>query len=226
VDEQAWLSCDDPQRMLTFLRDTGKLSERKARLFAVACCRRIWHLFHHQDVLNGVEVVERFADGQTNLEDLRETDELAMWAGDDATYHSMQEAAAAWAVAEAAHREGFAAATGVLHEVHSVFAEAEAEGRVERVAQAALLRDLFGNPFRPVPLAPSVLRWNGGTVKHLAEEAYEEREWPSGQLDPQRLGVLADALEEAGADAELVAHLREALHWRGCFVLDLLLGKE
>ena len=60
----------------------------------------------------------------------------------------------------------------------------------------------------------------------LARAAYEERELPSGHLDRARLAVLADALEEAGADAELVEHLRgPGPHWRGCFVLDFLLGR-
>jgi hypothetical protein len=92
----------------------------------------------------------------------------------------------------------------------------------------ATLRCIFGDPYveRP-PLAPSVLQWNGGTVGRLAEAAYEERVIPGGTLDPQRLAVLSDALEEAGADAGLVDHLRgPGPHYRGCHALDLILGKE
>src|SRR5262249_55226772 len=67
-------------------------------------------------------------------------------------------------------------------------------------AQCQLLRCLVGPlPFRPPPrVVPAVLQWNGGTVVHLAQAAYEERELPRGQLDRQRLAVLAGALEEAG----------------------------
>jgi len=66
-----------------------------------------------------------------------------------------------------------------------------------------------------------------GTVKRLAEAAYQERQLPGGTLDPLRLAVLADALEEAGAGGDFVAHLRwPGPHVRGCWVLDLLLGKE
>jgi hypothetical protein len=97
----------------------------------------------------------------------------------------------------------------------------------EQRVGAALVRDIFGAPFRPLP--PAVLAWNGGTVHRLAQAAYDERILPSGALDPGRLGILADALLDAGCDGEeIVPHLRQqgAVHVRGCWVLDLLLGKE
>jgi hypothetical protein len=104
-------------------------------------------------------------------------------------------------------------------------------GRVKRDEQAGILRELFGPlPFRPLPpLTPSVLQWNGGTMKRLAEAAYEHRDMPAGTLDLGRLAVLADALEEAGCqDQDILSHLRQPgqVHIRGCFVLDLLLGKK
>jgi hypothetical protein len=97
----------------------------------------------------------------------------------------------------------------------------------EAARQWIIVRDIFGNPFRPAPpIEPSLLTWQDGLVPRLAEEAYQHRLLPSGHLDPERLGVLADALEEAGADAALVAHLREpGPHWRGCQVVDLITGR-
>jgi hypothetical protein len=72
-----------------------------------------------------------------------------------------------------------------------------------------------------------LLSWNDSIVRRLAEDAYADRLLPAGHLEPQRLGVLADALEEAGADAELLAHLREpGTHYRGCWCIDLLRTKE
>jgi hypothetical protein len=73
-----------------------------------------------------------------------------------------------------------------------------------------------------------LLAWDGGTVWKLATTAYEERVLPSGTLDPARIAVLADALEDAGGgDAELLAHLRgPEPHVRGCWAIDLVLGKE
>jgi hypothetical protein len=102
-----------------------------------------------------------------------------------------------------------------------MFAARNAEG----AAQAALLRDIAGNPFRLVTLSPA---WKTPQVVALAQAAYDQREIPSGTLDPVRLAVLADALEEAGCtDPELLGHLRSPCpHVRGCWVVDLLLGKS
>jgi hypothetical protein len=88
----------------------------------------------------------------------------------------------------------------------------------------ALLRDVFGNPFRPVSVDPARLT---PLVSALAAVAYEERS-ADGGLDADRLAVLADALEDAGCvEADLLAHLRgPGPHVRGCWALDLILGKQ
>jgi hypothetical protein len=94
-----------------------------------------------------------------------------------------------------------------------------------RSAQADLARDIYGNPFRPVSLDPT---WRTSIVTALATPAYEERHLPAGTLDTQRLAILADALEDAGCtDEQILGHLRgPGPHVRGCWVVDLLLGKE
>jgi len=84
---------------------------------------------------------------------------------------------------------------------------------------AAMLRDIFGPlPFRPVPLEPT---WLTPTVVKLAQTIYDRYAF-------NRLPVLADALEEAGCTkADILAHCRQpGEHVRGCWVVDLLLGKE
>jgi hypothetical protein len=95
----------------------------------------------------------------------------------------------------------------------------------ERAAQAALLRDIFGNPFRPVTPDPA---WQTPQVVALAQAAYDQRELPAGTLDVARLAILADALGDARCDqADLLAHLRgPGPHVRGCWVVDLILGKS
>jgi hypothetical protein len=93
----------------------------------------------------------------------------------------------------------------------------------------ALLRDIFGNPFRLAPfIDPSWLAWGDGAAPKMAQAIYEEQSLPEGTLDTARLAVLADALEEAGyAGGEVLGHLRsDGPHVRGCFALDAILGKS
>jgi hypothetical protein len=80
-----------------------------------------------------------------------------------------------------------------------------------------------------VAIDPDWLTWNDGTVGRLARAAYDGRRMPAGEMEPERLAVLADALEDAGCrDQEVLGHLRESgkVHYRGCWVLDLLLGRS
>ena len=103
--------------------------------------------------------------------------------------------------------------------------EAATARRRIAVLQAAVLRDIVGNPFRPVVAAPA---WLTPDATGLARAAYDDRILASGELDPDRLAVLSDALEEAGCDDEAILdHLRgPGPHVRGCRVLDLILGKR
>src|SRR5262249_29049505 len=89
-------------------------------------------------------------------------------------------------------------------------------GRLRRLAH--LLRDLFGNPFRPAAFAPA---WRSGTSAALARTVYQGRDFSA-------LPMLADALEEAGCDnPDVLAHCRgpTAFHVRGCWAVDLVLRR-
>jgi hypothetical protein len=99
---------------------------------------------------------------------------------------------------------------------------------VQRVILCDLLREIFDNPFRPVTISPTYRSWNDATVVRLAQATYDNRILPAGTLDNARLAVLADALEEAGcSDEHILTHLRSGgEHYRGCFVVDALLGKN
>jgi hypothetical protein len=98
----------------------------------------------------------------------------------------------------------------------------------ESAVQSFLLRDIFGPlPFRTIYLDPSVLTWSESIVVRMATAIYENRCLPAGKLDKTRLAVLADALEEAGvASEEILSHCRsQSDHVRGCWLIDLLLGR-
>jgi hypothetical protein len=203
MTESEWLKSNDPDAMLEHI--LGWTSERKLRLFACACCRRIWALLKKEQLRHAVETSERYADGQALLKELK--------AARDAVWQRSGEGLAAYTTT---HPRGAQTIKGLR-------AAAAAAGGflAERAAQADLLRDVVGNPFRTVELNPAWLTWNDGTVRYMAEAIYEERTF-------EQLPILADALEEAGcADAEILQHCRKpGVHVRGCWVLDLLLGKE
>jgi hypothetical protein len=81
-------------------------------------------------------------------------------------------------------------------------------------------------PWQTIP--PAVLNWNDRTIPRLAAAIYEARRLPEGTLDNAQLAILADALLAAGCDDEaLIQHCRsEGPHVRGCWAVDLLLGKR
>jgi hypothetical protein len=100
--------------------------------------------------------------------------------------------------------------------------------KAEAAVHVRLLREVLGNPFRPATIEKSWLKWRDSTIPNLAQAAYDDRELPSGHLKADKLAILADALEEAGCtNADILRHLRgPGPHVRGCWVVDLLLGKE
>jgi hypothetical protein len=251
MNEATWLGCTDPTPMLEFLGD--KADGRKLRLFAVACCRRVWPFLMDARSRNAVEVSEMFWDGLASEKDLGEAHKEWAQVAQDPAYadappysavHAIEHAriAACWAsalpsnkaVKAAAQAAGHAGVAGALLGWNlgrnNWLPELTRRGASEKGAQARLLHDLFGHlPFRPLlPLAPSLLVWQDGLIVRLAEAVYENRILPSGHFDRDRVAVLADALEDAGCtDAEILWHLRgPGPHVRGCHIVDLLLSNE
>jgi hypothetical protein len=231
VTEQEWLACTDPQVMLDWLQQQGRQSDRKARLFSVAVCRRLWPLLTDWRSRRAVEVAEGFADGAPGGGELAGARRDADAAAGEAILKvdGWDDAAMAAVAADASARSDPAMARSVSYHAAVLGDHHNPANQQPRFAvQCYVLREILGNPFRPAPHLPApVLTWNGGAVVRLATAAYEERLLPQGTLDPKRLAVLADALEEAGCnDAEILAHLRERGrdHYRGCWALDTIWG--
>jgi hypothetical protein len=228
VTEQEWLASDDPDEMVRALG--SRVGTRRVQLYAAACCRRVWHLLADDRSRSAIAVLEQFADGQAAVAAL---ETAAMAAEDAAEFSSWSSNAsapahsAAVAVRWALDRAAVSAATCARSAVAPIPVPYEpraykAAQRAEAAKQIALLRCIFGNPFAPSrPITAAWLRWNGCTVVRIAQGIYEERAF-------ERMGVLADALLDAGCDNEdILQHCHEqgAVHARGCWVLDLLLGK-
>jgi hypothetical protein len=237
VTENQWARCADPKPMLTSLRGTGRANHRKLRLFMAGCCRRVIHTFTDEEDLGreeAIDVAERYADGLAD-EDERER---ALHELTDGGPHRLWDYCTNLVVADFTQvdpddADAVACAIGAAEEAQSDaveerYDESEEIERAEAAAQADLLRDVFGNPWRPVAVEPAWLAWRRRAVVKLAQAVYDERELPSGHLDAARLAVLADMLEEAGcSDADLLDHLRSpGLHVRGCFAVDTLLGRS
>jgi hypothetical protein len=237
MTETEWLECTDPTPMLEFLR--GKASDRKLRLFACACCRRIWDLLTDQRSRKAVEVAERYADGQANKRERHETRRDALTAttnGSDSEWAAQRLLSRkiadclATRLDTSQHRGG--APDAVVHAIgklanatayrngtppEAARLEEVAAEKSERSEQAAILRDIFGNTFRPTTIDPS---WLTLKVKAIAQKTYNDRAF-------ECLAILADELEKAGCDnKEVLSHCRGlGAHVMGCWALDLVLGK-
>jgi hypothetical protein len=268
MTESEWDQASDPHRMMQ--HTDGKVSDRKLRLFACACCRRIWDLIEGELQRRAVEVAERFADGTGRVIEwekgegngqllslrnmIREPDEGAESLEREALIRELEEESNSltedayncryqqispeataegtlglrcdipWAVADCAARLRAAPIPYWKHGFHDPIPETWDDGLFkerredEMSAQATILRDIIGNPFRPANIDPAWLR--SGVIR-LARTIYDERAFGD-------MAGLGDALEEAGCDNDdILSHCRSGTeHVRGCWVVDAILGKS
>jgi hypothetical protein len=207
MDEAAWLVCSNPKQMLQHL--CAEQMERKSLLFICTCFRRIWELLPEAGH-DWTELAEEVAEGRADFERL----------SGDAEYDALGDA---WERASGAQKVIVQAVADVYY-YNLDDTGMNSSGPAwedERRAQATLVREIFGNPFRPSTADPSWCKWNGGVVQGLVQSIYEQRSF-------DQMPILADALEDAGCtDPAILAHCRQpGEHVRGCWVVDLLLGKS
>lgn len=180
-----------------------------------------------------MELSEAFADALLSFRELKSAAVGARAVGSVSLWQ------AAWAASEAAGTDAWQAATWVPAWAAEAVAESAARTALERDpaapretvaatawlaerhAQCDLLREIVGNPFQPAVIKPSCLVWKNGCVVRNAQAIYEARRFDD-------LPHLGQVLEQAGCDdPAIIDHCRQlAGHVRGCWVLDLLLGKR
>lgn len=247
MTEGEWLACADPQGMLEHLR--RQASARKVRLFAVACCRRVWSSLDAEEFRDAVQKAESFADGLANEAQLLEAHAKAL--AIFRNLHGQDNGPGAALAAsgfpsppksildriadalddpwwEDEFDKGDPLAPALVTARHAARAAADLENQTrvleapatiaERRQQAALVRCLFGNPFGPRRVRAAGLTRE---VLALAEAIYAQRAF-------HRMPLLADALAASSCTSvDLLEHCRsDRDHARGCWVVDLLLGKD
>lgn len=200
--------------MLQFEMQRPAGSNRKQRLYACACCREVTAILADERCLAALLTAERFADGLADADEITSAFETTTeLAEEQRSIPGSDNYARLVAVSceESSEMAYYAA-------LYLVDITEDSDLAARRVWGVQIAHDIFGNPFRPVVLNPS---WLTSTVISLATGIYDERAF-------DRMPILADALQDAGCDnAEVLDHCRQpAEHVRGCWVVDLLLGKE
>jgi hypothetical protein len=210
MTEAEWLACEDeePFRLLLSIPTGDRVCARTVPLFCAAYARAS---------VRFLPEVPRALSGSMFCDDLPAAGGAE--AGEPLPWCHMSEAglclllrASQTFEAVMYWRQGWAAEAGLAG------AAWEGEETFRRRTAAALRRDIFGNPFRPVAFAP---QWRTNTVLALALQMYDSRDFSA-------MPILADALQDAGCDSEdALDHCRGGgPHVRGCWVVDLVLGQE
>jgi hypothetical protein len=181
---------------------------RKLRLFRVACCRL------DQDVITGpgclalVDLTERAADGEVTAEELaRAREAVRRWSeGLGPTRHDTAPRSKGWVFQWGAYQTATDEPTGPVY------------GFLHDADYRPLLGDILGPPPKSIVFEPA---WRTDTAVSLARVMYEARDFAA-------MPILADALQDAGCEhPDVLTHCRGAgPHVRGCWVVDLVLGKS
>lgn len=223
MNEAKWLACDDPLEMFSQVVSPMKNSRRKLDLFCLACVRLVWHLLDHPALRLPFEWLEfhpgeRFRHSGCPISDLFQGPARVLY--------------------DWRYRHGLNINTFAIHIAHDLWADfyeyafdnlgkkSDYDLSVLRedpsIFLPAVMREIFGNPFRPTPtIDPAWRAWHDATIVKLTQQMYDSRDFAA-------MPVLADALEEAGCTtSDILDHCRgPGQHVRGCWVVDLILGKE
>lgn len=232
-----WLQGTDWQALVAAIE--AEPSDRKLRLYAAACCRAVWSMLPDVRSRAAVQAAEEFADAKIDHDALQTAFRAVRYSvGKHDTPRLRAQSFAQQAARSTADLSSHQAATyAAQHSADaaswSQWGDAERDGATDeqfcRFRQAALLEQIASQTARFEEICPPATpgksspsrSWITPALLEMAQGIYDQRSF-------RLLPVLADALEEAGCpDGELVAHLRRpAEHVRGCWALDIILGKQ
>ncbi len=240
ITQKQWRLSRSAGQMLSHLEATRRVygtrsGQRKLRLFHLACCRRGRKLLERDPVQPVLEAAEQHADGAYRRDRLVRLIERVRAEVHDSLPDSIcvsEEAFYSRRMYEHLRRQIGFLRGGVLwsagperlyhldvYYLTIAYGVAGLELVRELSAQCAILRDIFGDPFRPIRFSPA---WRTDTAVLLAKQMYESRDFGA-------MPILADALQDADCtDYAILSHCRDRKqkHVRGCWVVDAVLGKE
>jgi hypothetical protein len=219
MTEEQWLAGDDPLGMFSQVIRPMKSSRRQLDLFCLACIRLVWHLLDHPALKLPFDWLEMHPGERVRPRGGHMSD---LFQGPAKVLYDWR------------YRRDLGLNTFAIHIAHDLWADFyeyafDNLGKQSKydlsvlledpsIFLPAVMREIFGNPFRPVTIDPA---WLTPTVTSLAQAIYDDRAF-------DRLAILADALEDAGCNQQdILDHCRQpGEHTRGCWVVDLVLGKE
>ena len=226
MTETEWLNCTELAPMLGHLRaskeNRSRSGRRRLRLFGCGCGARVLRLMTERG-RRWLELGEQLADELLDKEQRRKAESEKNGATNCQRADHLADSAAWFTLASNVMiaAEAAARSAGMAIEIESFHRGADSRSArdAEEREQVSVLRDIFDPlPFRAISIDP---RWLTSTVLDLAQVIYDEKAF-------DRMPILADALMDSGCDSEeIIGHCRgEAPHVKGCWIIDLLLGKE
>lgn len=242
----AWEECTYPLNMIVWLRampELRLLSDRKLRLWLCACARRFWEQYRLPSTRQAIKVAEKYADGER-------TPMMLEWAFQEAWQEWQRQQESLVQLDLHGHSVCYESVAAAEERVHRQLAFMSGpDPRTEFIAQADLLREIFGTPtdtpdycwhedmlcsnlwahhgtsLRMSPYYDPV-EWLTTDVKAISIAAYDTRR-DDGRFEWLEVNALHDALIDAGChDKVILEHLKKHFHVKGCWVVDLLLRKE
>jgi hypothetical protein len=236
MTEEEWLTARYSDPLLQFIEP--KVTDRKLHYFDIACARRIAALLPDPASLHGIEVIERCVEGLCSWKEAAPLSwdvEGAAFSVEhgQAPYQEAAEQLPYDLISELVADPEYETRTprdvliAAAYFIDRIFGSVPQERRFRNWPPSSrgslfqpvfLVHELFGNPFRT---ATFDREWRTSTAVLLAEQMYDSRDFSA-------MSILADALQDAGCDnADILDHCRgPGPHVRGCWVVDLVLGKE